>query len=466
MKTDSKLFKSFSFRLSLQFTAVVAAAVILVMALIIMIINKTVLFRRGIELVQSYDEVSRVLSVPKTLNLEYSREPLFKLPYYISYTVYDEKAGKTVFSNDPFIPVILPVTQKPRIYYEKNYFSDGNLKILYYARNYNLYDSGDLKIIIAVYIESDYFTKLFPVIHYIMIPALLFILLISFLISFLITRRTIQPVIRITDEAKSRSISDIDKALPVSNRNDEIDELAKTFNELFVQIKEDFERERQFSSDVSHELRTPLSVISGQTNLLLRCGKDNPAQLETSLHAIKTETKAMQSIIENLLKISRYESGQLKPEISSFKVSELFELLKKEFLFIENGRPMKILCRFDEEIMLSSDFDMLHQIFTAFISNSIKYVPSEKELEIELTAEKKDEKIILSESDNGSGFKEDEMLKVFDRFYMGDQARTREIKHNSTGLGLSIAKTMCDALGAEIFASNKEDGGAKLILIL
>ena len=469
MKTDLKLFKSFSFRLSLKFTAVVASAVILVTSLLIFITNKTVFIRRGIELVQSYDEVVRVLSFPKSEDFEFYREPLFILPYYISYTVYNEKEKKTLVSNDPFIPVILPVTQKPRVYFEKNYFSDGNLKILYYARNYKLVDFGDVKIIIAVYIDSDYFSKLFPVIPYVMVPALLFILIVSFIISFSITSRTIQPVIRITSEAKSRSICDIDKALPVSKRDDEIDQLAKTFNELFVQIKKDFERERQFSSDVSHELKTPLSVISGQTNLLLRWGKENPEQLETSLNSIKAETKSMQTIIENLLKISRYESGRLKPEISSFKVSELFETLKKEFLSIENiekTSPLTINCRIDEEIILESDFDMLHQIFTAFISNSIKYAASEKGLEIELAAEKQEGKIILSEADNGPGFKGDEVLKVFDRFYMGDQARTRELKNKSSGLGLSIAKTMSQALGAEIYASNKEEGGAKLTLIL
>ena len=133
---------------------------------------------------------------------------------------------------------------------------------------------------------------------------------------------------------------------------------------------------------------------------------------------------------------------------------------------IEKTSPLTINCRIDEEIILESDFDMLHQIFTAFISNSIKYAASEKDLEIELAAEKQEGKIILSEADNGPGFKGDEVLKVFDRFYMGDQARTRELKNKSSGLGLSIAKTMSQALGAEIYASNKEEGGAKLTLIL
>ena len=93
------------------------------------------------------------------------------------------------------------------------------------------------------------------------------------------------------------------------------------------------------------------------------------------------------------------------------------------------------------------------------MSNSIKFC-DKKLCRISLSAFEKDEKIIFSESDNGSGFSRKDLPNVFNRFYTGDQARTRNVQKNSTGLGLAIAKTITSVLGGKIKASNSEEGGA------
>ena len=136
---------------------------------------------------------------------------------------------------------------------------------------------------------------------------------------------------------------------------------------MFLRIKADFDRERQFSSDVSHELNTPLTVISGQANLLLRWGKDNPEQLEKSLVAIKNESKSMHAIIDNLLQISRLESGRITPQLSVISLGELFKRVAQEFYSV--APEVKIECEGDD-VELSTDSEMLHQIITILVSNS------------------------------------------------------------------------------------------------
>ena len=257
------------------------------------------------------------------------------------------------------------------------------------------------------------------------------------------------------------TIENLNGQLPLSGREDEIDELSRTFNELFLRIKADFDRERQFSSDVSHELNTPLTIISGQANLLLRWGKDNPEQLEKSLLAIKNESKSMHAIIENLLQISRIESGRVKPQISQVKLNELFERVSEEFASVAPEARFEIVFEKDvsSEISINTDPEMLHQIITIFVSNSVKFAGEKCTVKLSAGMNEKGE-LVLCESDDGPGISDETLPHVFERFFRGDEAHTRSA--GGSGLGLSIAKTLAEALGARISAGKAEPHGALL----
>ena len=254
----------------------------------------------------------------------------------------------------------------------------------------------------------------------------------------------------------------LDNLLPLTGRGDEIDELSGAFNDLFLRIKADFDRERQFSSDVSHELNTPLTVITGQTNLLLRWGKDNPEQLEKSLLAIKNESASMHAIIENLLQISRIESGRIKPELSKVNIYDLFTRVAEEFKTVHQNLRFEIDC--SQKAVISTDGEMLHQILTILVSNSVKFFKASEfaqdECVVCLRAFTSDGKTILEESDNGPGISPEVLPHVFERFYRGDEAHSRAA--GGSGLGLAIAHTLADSLGATIEASNVEPHGARV----
>ena len=136
-------------------------------------------------------------------------------------------------------------------------------------------------------------------------------MIVSFFISLLLTRYSLSPVSKITKAAKEIGSTNLDILLPRNHSGDELDQLAKTFNQLFKRLKKDFDRERQFTSDVSHELKTPVAVILGQANMLRRWGKDEPEQLEKSLSAIINESRSMEAVITNLLQMGRLESGRI-----------------------------------------------------------------------------------------------------------------------------------------------------------
>ena len=451
-----KKIKKLSIRLSFKFMIVVALSVI--------VLTGVFLLTLGFSIRHSQAEILRENAASIYNSMRTGRD--YHPPYGLSWLVYDSFTKMVYTTNDPFLPALPDTKGAVKQYFVNDYFSDGDLHLCYYAM-----DVFPFTIVTAIDLDSDFSVQTWVQLPRVFLIILAPILIISFFLSVLISKRTIKPVVEVTEAAKKISSSNLDRRLPLSGNDDEIDELAKTFNQLIEQLEKDFTRERQFSSDVSHELKTPLAVILGQTNLLMRWGKDEPEQLEKSLLAIKKEGKSMQAVIENLLQISRYESGRLKPSFGKVHVKELFTRLQNEFSELEHydasdgtdeavktGVPeITIDCR--DDFIVVTDEELLHQIFTVFISNSIKFALPDKPCQITLRAISKDNKqnpisehFILEESDNGPGIAPEALPYVFDRFYRGDDSHCR--KAGGCGLGLSIAKTLATALNCKISADS------------
>ena len=465
---------SFAVRLSLRFMFILTTAVILLSVSFLYFVRSLVKNSQTQELKKSETEVLEVLKESLSFNsLDYSadsEENYFiptDLPYFHTYIAYDSDTEEIYATNDPFLPLLKDTRGKAVHYFEKDFFFDGDLDILYYAGSHKIGEKN-IVIAVAVNIENDSFSMIFPKLPKALLLVSLPVLLISFLVSLLITKNTINPVVKITRKARTMGTENLDGQLPLTGREDEIDELSKTFNDLFTRIKADFDRERQFSSDVSHELNTPLTVISGQAGLLLRWGKDNPEQLEKSLNAIKDEAKSMHSIIENLLQISRIESGRIKPQLCEVDVGAIFSRVEQEFAAVAPEVKFEIGSFEGDDssgvgATLTTDPEMLHQILTVFVSNSVKF--SEGKCTIKLrTSRDENGRLVISEEDDGPGISEEALPHVFERFYRADEAHSRSA--GGSGLGLAIAKTLAEALGGEISAGRVKPHGARFQLYL
>ena len=458
----SRFKRSFAVRLSLRFMFVLTSAVLLLSLGFLIFVRSLV---RANQIAQLKDAEKIVFDYVRMIKTETNTRRLPSgidgIPYYMTYIVYNADNEGLITTNDPFLPLLKDSGGKALRYFEKDFFFDGNLDILYYAATH-IIDDNRIVCSVAFNIENDSFTMIFAKMPVALLLMSLPVLLLSFLFSLFMTKNTINPVIRITKAAQSMTTENLDGQLPISGRDDEIDELSRTFNELFLRIKADFDRERQFSSDVSHELNTPLTVISGQANLLLRWGKDNPEQLEKSLNAIKDESKSMHAIIENLLQISRIESGRIKPQLCQVSVGELYKRVKEEFASVTPDVKFQIECKDETEtlisdIVLNTDPEMLHQVVTVLVSNSVKFAGGNCSITLGARITGQHE-IVLYEIDNGPGISEESLPHIFERFYRGDEAHTRSA--GGSGLGLAIAKTLCGAIGAEITAGNAKPQGA------
>lgn len=199
----------------------------------------------------------------------------------------------------------------------------------------------------------------------------------------------------------------------------------------------------------------------GQANLIRRWGKDDPKQLEKSIATIISETKAMETIIYNLLQMTKIENGQILPQKESFLLLELTDEIVQELEVLDNSAVLNF--DFPKNLSMNTDYALLHQVFMILISNSLKFCA--KPIVINFKAVSKDKKTIISISDNGQGFSKEILEHVFERFFRGDDAHTRSV--GGSGLGLSIAKTIVQSLGGTICASNDENtNGAKITITL
>ena len=453
----NKIIKSFSVRLSLRFMFILSLAVIFLSLGVLFFLRTMVRMTQFQNLKNAEDQVFLAFSRDNE-NFKKESETLTPdIPYFITYIIYNSETQEVIATNDPFLPLLSDTKGKAKRYYQKDFFFDGDLDILYYSTRHE-----NLVFAVAENIENNSFSMILKKLPLTLLLMIVPILFISFLLSLFITKNTINPVVKITKSAQNLTTENLDMILPVSKRQDEIDELSKTFNSLFMRIKADFDRERQFSNDVAHELNTPLTVISGQANLLLRWGKEDPLQLEKSLIAIKDESKSMHTIIENLLQISRIESGRISPQISKISIGEVFERIRNEVQAIAAQVSFDIsissgdINEKESDSVLYTDPEMLHQILTILISNSIKFAGDK--CAIKLSFIKKNDFIIIREEDNGPGISEEALPHVFERFYRADEAHIRTA--GGSGLGLSIAKTLCSAIGAQITAGNVVPNGA------
>lgn len=449
---------SVSTKLAFRFTFILSAVVILLTVIFSRIQIADLNYQRSQELNTSISIISRLYNT----HMEQSSDVPFtiaRIPRHLNYIIYDAAANQIITKKNPDELKILEKTdQKTKIYTQKR-SGDQDLKIIYIAHSLENYP--DIVAQIWIDLQNDSLYQMRKSMPRIILLSLLPILIICFFIALFIARHIMKPVVKMTDGAKHISSSNLDSLLPVKKNGDELDELATTFNDLFKRLKIDFDRERQFTSDVSHELKTPVAVILGQANLIRRWGKDDPAQLEKSISTIISETKSMEAIIQNLLQMTRIESGRILPAKDEFLLSELTAKICQEVEVLSPDTVINLDC--DQSLILNTDYELLHQVLMIIISNSLKFCP--KPLAINLKAMKTGDRILIELSDNGPGFSSETVNHVFERFFRGDDSHTRSA--GGSGLGLSIAKTIIESLNGKISASNDEKTkGAKLSIIL
>ncbi len=265
--------------------------------------------------------------------------------------------------------------------------------------------------------------------------------------------RVIRPILSMTATAQSISVENLKERIDLKETNTELGQLATVLNGAFDRLEAAFEQQSRFTADASHELRTPLSVILAHTELALSRERSNE-EYRIALETCQRASTRMKLLIEGLLMLARFDSGQPSLETSEFDLSqatqECIELLQP----LADARGIRLETDLPPA-RVRADRGRISQVLTNLLTNAIRYNRDGGTVRIGITTNA--EGTVIRVSDTGVGIPAEELPHIFDRFYRVDKARSRA--DGGSGLGLSICKTIVEAHGGTIHVTSQPGTG-------
>ncbi|WP_138203381.1 sensor histidine kinase [Haloimpatiens lingqiaonensis] len=262
----------------------------------------------------------------------------------------------------------------------------------------------------------------------------------------------IKPLAQINCVARKISKGEVDKRVDIKS-NDEIGELANSFNIMADSLEKVENNRRLFISNVSHEIRSPITSIKGFIGGMLD-GIIPEDKKNYYLSIAYEEIGRLTRLVNDLLDLSAIESGRFSLKVRELNLNEIIRLAVIKFETRIRNKGLKVdVCFEQEELYVLSDRDRTIQIITNIIDNALKYVNEGGQIKI--TTKSKGKKAYISVFNSGPNINDEDLNHIWDRFYKADKARSSKI---STGLGLSIVRSILSQLGEDIWVKNKENG--------
>ena len=249
--------------------------------------------------------------------------------------------------------------------------------------------------------------------------------------------------------------------LAIHTGKEELAGLEEAINDLLERTRSSYQSQIRFVSDASHELRTPIAVIRGYADMLERWGSKDKEILEESITSIKSEAENMSRLVENLLFLARGDSGRAIIRFEEVDINALICDIYDEFTMIDKTHEFRLDLRAD--IKAQADPSLIKQCLRILVDNAIKYSPEGTDIILRLQ-NRGDDQYSIEVQDNGIGIKQEEITKIFERFYRSDPARSRQ--SGGYGLGLSIAKWIADKHSGFFEVLSYENLGTRISLVL
>ena len=285
-------------------------------------------------------------------------------------------------------------------------------------------------------------------------------LLVSVVIAFLLARYVYTPIRQVSQAADQIAHGNYDQEVPVAG-DKEVKDLATSFNQMASQVKQSQQTLRDFVANVSHELRSPLTSIKGFAQAILDgTAKDKQAQTKAAT-IIEDESKRMMRLVDDLLELSKLESGQITMLQEPVNVKELLEHCHDIVAIRAEESGLNLTLDIQSTATVNGDIDRLEQVINNLLDNALKHTPSGGR--VAMAAQQPSADIIeITVSDTGPGIPPDQLKYVFERFYRVDKSGTK----TGTGLGLAIAREIIRAHAGNITVLSKLNEGTQFVVTL
>ena len=237
---------------------------------------------------------------------------------------------------------------------------------------------------------------------------------------------------------------------------DEIAQIGHEFNSLTDRLQTTENARRRFVSDASHELKTPLAAIRLLSDSILQTENMDPEMTREFVADIGQEAERLSRITEDLLRLTRLDSGVLEPPVQ-VDVLPVLEQVMRMMVLVAQEKQAELTYDASGDCQVLATRDEIHQVIYNLTDNAVKYAGEHGVIQVSLRREGGE--VVLVVADNGPGIPEEDIPRIFERFYRVDKARSRAA--GGTGLGLSIVRDTVQNRGGSVSVANRTEGGAE-----
>ena len=280
-----------------------------------------------------------------------------------------------------------------------------------------------------------------------------FILLLSVVFALLITWITVSPLKRITRSAEGLSRSDLSQRVKYKS-NDEIGRLAISFNTMAGRLEESFNSQKRFVSDAAHELRTPLASMKTSVTKALSMESDSNDD-RALLGFLSGRIDYMETLVNDLLFLSRVDEGQFKPNKAVLDLSKLLIEAEESFRCLFEDKDIKFTSEIAADLQVNADRTLILRVISNLLDNAAKNTSAGGV--VSLSAIKQNNGVLIIVSDTGAGIPPEYLTHIFERFYKVP-GLTRS--NNGYGLGLAISKSIVESTGGRISVQSDPGKGS------
>lgn len=278
-----------------------------------------------------------------------------------------------------------------------------------------------------------------------------------------LARKSLTPVVAMSDRARRISAENLEERLPVTNPRDELGRLAATFNDLLERLNTAFAQQRQFMADASHELRTPLSVLRTAAEVTLEQEPRQENEYREALTTMQQQIRRLTRLVEDMFTLAHADTGRRTLQASDFYLDELIQETTRAAVLLANRKGVTMETSVSPDIPFHGDEELLRQMILNLLDNAIKHTPSGGLVRVGL--EKHYSTLLLSVTDTGAGIPPEAQSRIFERFYRVDKARSRADMGNGSGagLGLSIARWIAEAHHGRLELLHSDEKGSAFV---
>lgn len=481
--------KKNSIRIKLFLTLTITIIVIIICLVVInsVILEKYYIYSKENDLLDAYDKINYYFNNQDDETEDNISEEIALMENNNGFEILiTDKNNKTVYmSNQNFIPNYMGVIIKKEFLYNANAIYTGEKIIINQARDIT---TGYNFIYLTSTLDNDY--KL-----YIRVPIAsikesakisnkflqlvgCFTVIISGIIATVIAKRFTDPILQLNQITNKMAKLDFSEKYKQTKSNDEIDNLGKNINAMSetmektikqlrntnIELEKDIEEKsktdemrKQFISDVSHELKTPIALIQGYAEGLVENVASDEESKKFYAEVILDESNKMNILVKRLLELIKIEYGELEFNNTEFDLTELIsEMIRKSNIMIQE-KQVPIKYDKSKKVIVCADEFYIEQIISNYFTNALKNVEEVYgRKEIVINVEQREKTTRVSVFNTGANINEEDLDRIWKRFYKIDESRNRQ--QGGTGIGLSLVKALMERMKKDYGVINREDG--------